>query len=127
MKLHTLPEPVQQALGMYEMFRRLGFEPDDLYFASDPTGIGILVLRTQGLEFNAVSDCTDARLANKRKARRIWTQAVALWTSPQVPDAERLEIINRVLAKADSLGLILALRNKGFIIPSTAALAPTID
>ena len=126
-RLDTLPEPAQQVLGLYEVFRRLGFESDDLHLISDSTGIGALVLRTQGREFSVTTDCTDPRLADKQEAEVVWAAASALWNSEDVPDADKLAIYEATRDKLDALGLLITLDKYGIEVPVALANRPAID
>jgi hypothetical protein len=70
---------ILEALGAFEVLRRLGASPDHIHFAAHAeTGVGLLV----GTTFVQLSDtCTDAEALCD-----MWTSAARWWNGP--PDGQ---------------------------------------
>lgn len=114
----TLNEVLDEALGFFEAFRKMGFAAADIYFGWDAK-VAFMILRTQGKEFVAIcgprNGATDSELHDKWQAKAVW------WNLKTAATArERQEIWNHCLARRHAVNLITGLLSKGIMIPSSS-------
>ncbi len=111
-RLKHLPQPVKEALGYFEAFRRLGFPADDIYFALGPKGQAQTILRSQGLQFACNVGFLPKRYHTEKASAALWTEAGTLWNEAE--DAETEAIWEASHARNNAIPFMLALHEKGF-------------
>lgn len=112
-RLDKYPQAVKEALGYFEAFRRLGYPPEDIYFAvSGPAGHAHSVLRSQGLQFICNTGILPAKYWTQEASAALWKEAAEMWNTVQ--NSERMSIWNFSHAKQNATGMLVALHEKGF-------------
>lgn len=111
--LATFPPVIQEALCVFEAFRRLGFQADDIYMVHDDHGMGIL-LKSGGREFNVrVGEVP----VSGPKLGALWEQAAEAWNSAPQHEIDALWRKSAVLR--NGTGLCSALILHGFPLGRT--------
>lgn len=111
-RLAHLPQPVKEALGYFEAFRRLGFPADDIYFALGPKGQAQTILRSQGLQFACDVGFLPKVYHTEKAAGALWAEASTLWNEAE--DAETKAIWESSHARSNAIPFLVALHEKGF-------------
>lgn len=123
MKLTELPRGVLELLCAHELFRRLGFEPEQLrpFMAKDARRGGAetlyLELQTEPKFVFGVSP----RFCSHDELSAWWRLGTALWNT-EAPQAEVDAIWNASLCKPMMQAVGVALFEKGITAPAIAAL-----
>ena len=100
---------VFEALCMREIYRRLDFQPDEIYFRPMNENI-FMTVRRAGLELNYD---LGPHGRNQPSLAAEWTEASRWWN--EFPDAAALkQTFERSKVRLDVVGIILALHRKGF-------------
>lgn len=114
MKIADIDPAILEWLCAHEAMRRIGFAAADLYFAYHPSGVVSLVLLTQGKVFAwTVGNIPDATTTQVQKAHG---DACAFWIATPDDDEARVAAWKSSIALRDSVGLLIALQDKGFDI-----------
>lgn len=116
MRRAEIPSVYQQALALFEAFRRFGFSAEDIYVASDSAGVLAVLLKTQGQQFVAPVGHVDL---NDWEAS--WTAVVEALRSGALSDADLEEIWQESLVRKHGPELLLALYKKGIRVPKLNA------
>ena len=125
MTLAEQPSHLREALATHEALLRLGYTPDEIHFAvagPDDRVQVMVVLRAQGLEFTIIIEMKPVRQSRKAIVAA-WTAAIMLWNGP-IPEDDRDALYRTSWIYKNGVRLVLALRAKGFINPTTRAAAP---
>ena len=102
---------IREALAAHEVFRKLGFTPDEIFIRPRPDELFVTVRRS-GLEFNFTLGKHDFGDVNTVIA--LWVAATEWWNMG--PEAERTEMYERSETRKTVVPLIVALKAKGFAI-----------
>lgn len=102
---------IREALAAHEVFRKLGFTPDEIFIRPRPAELFVTVQRG-GLEFNFTLGKHDLGDANSVIAE--WTAASEWWNNG--PEAERTELFERSETRKIVVPLIIKLHAKGFAV-----------
>ena len=115
MKYDDIPAPMREALGTYEMLRRIGFKPEEVTWHLNPDHMMLASLQTQGKEFDIRCGILDARSPEAHLKR--WTEVITAYNNRQIPD----EDCNRLLVECDAYRMtdemLGAMRAKGIRVP----------
>lgn len=104
---------MKKLLGTFEMVRRLGFLPDDIYAMFANGGVIFLVLKTQGKQFSIT---IGPWRSGEQSFKTAWETAAPAWNEGMT-DQERLECLESSEAFHDVISLIHALDKKGITCP----------
>lgn len=110
----------RQALGCHEGFRRLGFEPEDLYFVyQHKTEIFYIQLQTQQKEFYlSLGYIKDSQ----EEIYRQWTAITQAVRDRKISEAVLQQCWAESMVYQDPTGFLEALVRKGFTIPNVQRL-----
>lgn len=104
---------LEQALAVFEAFRRLGFTSDEIFFTLDSVHV-FMTLRTQGREF--VITCGPYGPLTPREATDQWNEMAREWNGPMT-ETERQRIWGQSFIFNQGGDLIRGLVRKGIQIP----------
>ena len=99
----------REMLGAFEVFRKLGFTPDEIQVARNPNGELFVVLLAQGKQFAitcGVTDMTDATF------EREWIRTATMWNEG-LPEEVRTRIYLNCKAFTHKTDLLMAMLSKG--------------
>lgn len=114
MKLTEFPLEIQEGLCAHEAFRRLGFEPNEIFICYDPSVCTISsILRTQGKEFSVLIGPT--KLLAEEFVEN-WTKASVVFNET-ASNEEILDLWDISVVKYQLSEIIFRLEQKGIIIP----------
>lgn len=113
MKLDDYPTAIKEGLAYHEAFRRLGFPPDDIYFATYASNHVQIQLKSDGKTFRVDLGMFPARFSQE-EIGQMWAKAVELWNTAD--SAEAMSIWNFSHAKNQAVGLLMRMQEKGFRI-----------
>lgn len=120
MRAADIDPTIRDWLYAREMLRRLDFSPDNLYFviASDDDGTPMIVLElhAQGKTFRWTIGPTTVAVDDLQAA---YEGACALWNAGTDAPAFEAEFLSSTPMQS-KVGLIAALRAKGFVLPCLA-------
>ena len=116
MKIGTKPPILESTYGIYEVFRKLGFQAEDIYVVTGAKNGYVHVQVRQGeLKFNfAVDRLTDL---SPEQFNERWKSYATDVNEGRVPEAELARIYQACLDRLDTVGLMWALGEKGISIP----------
>jgi hypothetical protein len=114
MKYTEIPEPMRNALGTFEMLRRLGFESKDIYWDMQPDTMMQVVLRTQGKQF-----AIDVGFLHMTKAKfkTKWTAVMDALTAGQIPENDYWRLFQECEAYRLTDDMVEAMKRKGIRVP----------
>jgi hypothetical protein len=119
-------KPYQEALGSFEGFRKLGFAADDIYFTvngplkSAPFTFQIgmiqilLTLKTQGKQFHI--DCGVLNDTPDNAVKK-WEKLGRAMNEGRIKPEHLDEVWQKSLAHKEPEGFLVALKQKGFVLP----------
>lgn len=108
----SVDEVLNEALGFFEAFRRIGFSADDLFLGSDSWQV-FLAVQAQGRQFIAICgpyEGPEAELLTR------WREK-ATWWNQTASSEEREALWNRSFARNNAFDLVTGLIRKGFDLP----------
>ena len=127
-------QPYQEALGTFEGFRKLGFSAEDIYITINgplkeaPFNFQIgmiqilLTLRTQGKQFHM--DCGVLNDTPDNAAKK-WEKLGTAMNEGRIKSKHLDEVWQKSQAHRDPAGFIVALKNKGFVLPKEMSCVET--
>ena len=144
MKLKAIHPTFQEALGIYEAFRKLGFSSDEVFWYLNPDpqyvhspgtdGSGsldtfdkpgrremLVVLKTQGKEFRVTVGIVNMSYKTWEAA---WKSLCTAVMERHVNERDLDIIWQNCLAFKDKLSFIMAIGAKGIVIPLSAGQVP---
>lgn len=111
---------LEECLGWFEGFRRLGFSSDDVYFGCDvDEGRAIticMILRAQGKEFASIIGKAPPEFTPELLAKE-WERVANRWNDTTVPEAERQRIYEQSFPRTSSLRFLSLVKEAGIKIP----------
>jgi len=108
---------IHRQLAMFELLRRLGFTPDDIYVSWDDVNKVPFTLLKQGeKEFLITYNDAVDHPETMELYRQEWEAESERWNAGMTPD-ERTKIYKINVTAKTVDGLVTALREKGFYIP----------
>lgn len=108
----TFSRTVRNALGLFEAFRRLGFEPDDLFALVHNKSHLAILARHADKEFVATAGpLTPQELHDFRD---LWGSATTWWNQ-DAAEADREAAYQECPAAQDTVGFLAALANRGML------------
>lgn len=120
-----LPDALQQALGAFEGFRKLGFSADNIFIIiNGPMQLQqgpetchqiLMSLRAQDKEFKV--DCGIVPDTEKRDIGDLWMDVCEAMNNETIDRDALDKVWQKSLAHRDSASFVAALVRKGFIIP----------
>lgn len=113
----SLDDVLNEGLGFFEAFRRMGFPAEELFLGLDPFKV-FIVLRSQGKEFVAI--CGPFVGGDERALYDAWT-AKAKWWNGDATHEERSALWDRSFAKNHAFDLATSMMVKGFVLPRSKA------
>ena len=128
MKYADVPKPMREAIGTFEMLRRLGFESNDIFFyhngdepegGSEPKNMMFVCLKTQGREFFIRVGVVDLPYRDWAHTWQAVAMAVRSGTLPKA-DAERM--VSECDAFLQTKSMVRAMLAKGITVPHPYAI-----
>jgi hypothetical protein len=106
---------IREALAAHEVFRKLGFMPDEIFIRPRPNELFVTVQRA-GKEFNLSLGAHDLDMVAVIKQ---WADATAWWNTGD--NGERQELFDRSEVRKNVVPIIVSLTDKGFAIKRSDA------
>ena len=102
---------IREALAAHEVFRKLGFTPDEIFLRPRPGELFVTVQRG-GLEFNL--DLGDHDIDDTNRVIALWAAGADWWNTG--PEPERRELFDTSEVRKSAVMIIAALQAKGFAV-----------
>lgn len=117
MQYDEIPRAMRNALGTFEMLRRMGFAPDDIFFdMREEDKMMAVVLKTQSKEFVVLVGILDGMAYEQFKEQ--WVRVVNALNAHEISDDD----LSRTLVESEAYcfthSLTTALMRKGIRIPA---------
>ena len=106
---------LREALAAHEVFRKLGFTPDEIFVRPQPGELFMTVQRTDK-EFNLSIGTHDLDTTELIKQ---WADATVWWNAGD--QAEQQDLFERSEARKNVVTIIVSLTSKGFVIKRSDA------
>lgn len=106
---------LREALAAHEVFRKLGFAPDEIFLRPQPSELFVTVQRADK-EFNLSLGAHDLDMVAVIKQ---WADATAWWNTGD--NGERQDLFERSEVRKNVVLIIVALTEKGFAIKRSDA------
>lgn len=124
MKYAEIPRPMRDALGTYEMLRRLGFPSNDIHWhhngdeppgSPEPRGMMFVVLQTQGKSFTMRVGIVDTTYDAWRDK---WFAVMQALLDNAISDKDYGRLLSESEAYRNTDALCVAIRAKDIRIPA---------
>lgn len=115
MKYREIPPPMRNALGTFEMLRRMGFAAEEIRWHLGEGQMMFVVLQTQGQTFAIRVGVLDGYSDERFEAE--WTKIAAALVSGAISDGDYSRMFAECEAYTQTGDLALALDAKGIRIP----------
>jgi hypothetical protein len=113
--LDSYPRWAREALGYQQLWRRLGFEPDEMHIVSQGKQVAA-VLQSQGLTFTAL--CGNGDGLTEVSFAAIWNRVCERVNASRPDDREVLQVIDRSVAWRHRVEVLASMHAKGFTWPA---------
>lgn len=115
MDLKTQPLAYREAYGVFEAFRRLGFNPNEIFFCMNKHGQVWIELHSQGKEF--IAHVGDMPGVEPDEIERGWNDLCLAIVDYTISDEDMETVWKESKAFKDSISLLASLKAKGFEFP----------
>jgi hypothetical protein len=112
--LDGFPRWAREALGYHQLWRRLGFEPDEMHVVSQGAQVAA-VLMSQGLTFTALVG--DGTGLTRESFAAIWHEVVERVNAGKADDAAVMAVLDASVAWRERATLLACMHAKGFAWP----------
>lgn len=131
--LEAVPDAMKEAICCHEVFRRLGFRPEEIFFNAQPPSKPCIdqlipdgedpadyaeiqvVLRTQGKEFVSVAGILKGSAI---QASEVWTELAGNVVDGSIPEIEMARWLASSRVFGASVRLLVAIMQKGIELPT---------